>query len=69
MRSGRGLSTASTHSEISGASFASNFPVDSVCGDLNTIFAGYKAITAGFSDDERRKMFHDNAMRIYRIDG
>ena len=49
--------------------FGSNFPVDSVCGDLDTIFSGYKAITAGFSADEREKLFHDNAMRIYRIDG
>jgi predicted TIM-barrel fold metal-dependent hydrolase len=49
--------------------FGSNFPVDSVCGDLRTIFSGYKTITAGFSADERRKMFHDNAIRIYRIDG
>jgi predicted TIM-barrel fold metal-dependent hydrolase len=49
--------------------FASNFPVDSVCGDLDTIFSGYKTITAGFGADERRKMFHDNAMRIYRVDG
>lgn len=48
--------------------FASNFPVDSVCGDLATIFAGYKEITAGFSAAERAAMFHDNAMRIYRID-
>jgi predicted TIM-barrel fold metal-dependent hydrolase len=49
--------------------FASNFPVDSVCGDLDTIFSGYKAITAGFSAAERRKLFHDNAIRLYRIDG
>ncbi len=48
--------------------FASNFPVDSVCGDLDTIFAGYKTMTDAFSADERRKMFHDNAIRIYRID-
>jgi predicted TIM-barrel fold metal-dependent hydrolase len=48
--------------------FASNFPVDGVCGDLDTIFSGYKTITSGFGEDERRKMFHDNAIRIYRID-
>ena len=48
--------------------FGSNFPVDSVCGDLDTIFGGYKAITAGFSADERRKLFHDNAIRHYAID-
>lgn len=48
--------------------FASNFPVDGLCGDLGTIFSGYKAITADFSEADRRKLFHDNAMRIYRID-
>ena len=48
--------------------FASNFPVDSICGDFDTIFSGYRAITDGFSDDERVKLFHDNAIRIYRID-
>ena len=48
--------------------FASNFPVDSLCGDLNTIFSGYKTITAGFSDADRLKLFHDNAVRIYAID-
>ena len=48
--------------------FASNFPVDGVCGDLDTIFIGYKTITAGFTEEERKTMFHDNAIRIYRID-
>ncbi len=49
--------------------FASNFPVDGVCGDLDTIFSGYKTITGGFSAEERAKLFHDNAIRIYRING
>jgi hypothetical protein len=35
MRSCRGLSTASTHSEISGASFARNFPVDGMFGSYD----------------------------------
>lgn len=48
--------------------FASNFPVDSICGDLDTIFSGYKEITNGFSEDDRTKMFYDNAIRVYRID-
>lgn len=48
--------------------FASNFPVDSVCGDLDTIFSGYKAITADFSPGDRAMLFHDNAIRFYRID-
>ncbi|MDI6025227.1 amidohydrolase family protein [Corticibacterium sp. UT-5YL-CI-8] len=47
--------------------FGSNFPVDSLCGDLDTIFSGYKTITEAFSAADRSKLFHDNAMRIYAI--
>ncbi len=48
--------------------FASNFPVDGVCSTLDTIFSGYKTITAGFTPEERQKLFHDNAIHFYRID-
>jgi predicted TIM-barrel fold metal-dependent hydrolase len=47
--------------------FASNFPVDSLVADFDTIFSGFKTITSGFSEDDRSKMFHDNALRIYRL--
>jgi predicted TIM-barrel fold metal-dependent hydrolase len=47
--------------------FASNFPVDSVCASFDTIFDGFKAITAGLPEGDRRKLFRDNAMREYRI--
>jgi predicted TIM-barrel fold metal-dependent hydrolase len=47
--------------------FASNFPVDSLVGRFETIFAGFLDITSGFSRDERNAMFHDNAVRHYRI--
>lgn len=47
--------------------FASNFPVDSVCADFHTIYAGFDAITAAFTDDDRRALFHDNAVRLYRM--
>ncbi len=46
--------------------FASNFPVDSLCASFDEIFSGFKEITAEFSDSDRLKLFHDNAMRIYR---
>ncbi|UOM35756.1 amidohydrolase [Acuticoccus sp. I52.16.1] len=49
------------------AMFASNFPVDSVVGELTTIFAGFAAITADLAPDVRRALFHDNAARIYRV--
>lgn len=47
--------------------FASNFPVDSLVGRFETIFAGFLDITSGFSRDERNAMFHGNAVRHYRI--
>ncbi len=47
--------------------FASNFPVDGLTGSFDTIFDGYKAATAALPDRDRRRLFHDNAVRIYRI--
>jgi predicted TIM-barrel fold metal-dependent hydrolase len=47
--------------------FASNFPVDSVVADYDTIFDGFRAITAHLPEADRRKLFHDNAKRVYRI--
>ena len=48
--------------------FASNFPVDSLCADFDTIFAGFKAIVADLDPAEQRRLFHDNAVRIYRLE-
>jgi predicted TIM-barrel fold metal-dependent hydrolase len=48
--------------------FASNFPVDRLCASFDTIYAGFKAITADFPAAEQRMMFHDTACRIYRLD-
>jgi predicted TIM-barrel fold metal-dependent hydrolase len=48
--------------------FASNFPVDGLCGSFADIFGGFDAITRGFSEAERNALFRDNALRIYRID-
>lgn len=47
--------------------FASNFPVDSLFSDFDTLFAAYGDITAAFSSDEQSMLFHNNAERIYRI--
>jgi predicted TIM-barrel fold metal-dependent hydrolase len=48
--------------------FASNFPVDSLCATFGTIFGGFRDIVRGFSPDEQRGLFHDNAIRIYGMD-
>jgi predicted TIM-barrel fold metal-dependent hydrolase len=49
------------------AMFASNFPVDGLCERFDAIYSAFDEITRGFSGAERRALFHDNAMRIYRI--
>jgi predicted TIM-barrel fold metal-dependent hydrolase len=50
------------------AMFASNYPVDGLVATFDTIYAGFKAITRDFSESDRRKLFHDNAVRLYRLD-
>ncbi|MCZ8044797.1 MAG: amidohydrolase family protein [Beijerinckiaceae bacterium] len=47
--------------------FASNFPVDSLVGDFDTIFSGFLAATATLPGSDRDRLFHDNARRIYRL--
>ncbi|MFT5448551.1 MAG: putative TIM-barrel fold metal-dependent hydrolase [Gammaproteobacteria bacterium] len=47
--------------------FASNYPVDRMGGDYRTIFDGFLAITADLPDADRRKLFHDNAVRVYSL--
>jgi predicted TIM-barrel fold metal-dependent hydrolase len=47
--------------------FASNFPVDRLFSDYATLWSAFDEITAGFSEDERRALFHDNATRLYRL--
>jgi predicted TIM-barrel fold metal-dependent hydrolase len=48
--------------------FASNFPVDGLCGSFATILAGFREIVGDFSPTERRGLFHDNAIRIYAME-
>lgn len=47
--------------------FASNFPVDSLVADFDTILGGFMRIVAHLPVSDRRKLFADNARRIYRI--
>lgn len=46
---------------------ASNFPVDKLFSSYDAIFDAFKAITRDLTAGERRKLFHDNAERFYRI--
>ena len=46
---------------------ASNFPVDGVTGSFDTIYSGYKSLTAHLSHADRQRLFHDTAVRVYRL--
>ena len=48
------------------AMFASNFPVDRLCGSFDTIFSGFKRIVAALPPAGQAALFHDTAARIYR---
>ncbi len=48
--------------------FASNFPVDGLVATLDAIFTGFKQAVADLPREDQEKLFHDNAMRIYRLD-
>lgn len=50
------------------AMFASNFPVDGLRASFDSIFSAFDQITRDFSAAERRALFHDNAVRIYRME-
>ena len=49
------------------AMFASNFPVDGLCHSFGAIYSAFDEITRDFSDPERSALFHDNAVRLYRM--
>ena len=48
--------------------FASNFPVDGLCADFETIFSGFKTIVADLSQAEQTSLFCANALKFYRLD-
>lgn len=49
------------------ALFASDFPTDKLFGTFAAHLDAYAAITAAFSEDERRALFAGNANRLYRL--
>jgi len=48
--------------------FESNFPVDRLSCSYTVLWNQFKKLTKGFSADERTAMFHDTAMRAYRLE-
>lgn len=49
--------------------FESNFPMDKRACSYGVLWNAHKKMAAGFSADEKRAMFHDVAVRAYRIGG
>lgn len=48
--------------------FESNFPMDRVNISFNSLWNAFKRMTASLSADERASLFHDTAVRVYKID-
>lgn len=48
--------------------FASNFPVDQLVGSFDDIYGGFFEATQDLEETERQAMFHDNVIRVYRLD-
>jgi L-fuconolactonase len=46
--------------------FASNFPVDSMYGTFDDLYAGFSTVTESLDDESRDKLFARNAERVYR---
>ena len=47
--------------------FESNFPVDRVSYSYVSIWNAFKIMAQGYSDAERDALFHDTAVRVYRL--
>jgi predicted TIM-barrel fold metal-dependent hydrolase len=47
--------------------FASNFPVDSMCGTFDELYDTFSTVTAGLDVASRDKLFAANAERVYRL--
>lgn len=48
--------------------FESNFPVDRLSCSYTVLWNQFKKLTSSYSSSERAAMFHDTAMRIYRLE-
>ncbi len=47
--------------------FESNFPVDSVSCSYAVLWNAFKKISAAYTEDEKSALFHDTAVRVYRL--
>ena len=49
--------------------FASNFPVEKVVGAYNDWYTAFKQIVANLPPEQQKALFHDNAVKYYRLAG
>ena len=47
--------------------FESNFPVEKASCSYGVLWNAFKRVADGFSNSERRELFHDTAARVYRL--
>jgi L-fuconolactonase len=47
--------------------FESNFPPDGVSSSYAVLWNAFKRLTAGYSADEKAKLFSGTAKRVYRL--
>jgi L-fuconolactonase len=47
--------------------FASNFPVDSMAGSFDDLYATFSAVTTGLDGESRNRLFAGTAERVYRF--
>lgn len=47
--------------------FATDLPVAALHGSAAAIFDAFKTLVEGFSEEEQRGLFHDNAAKYYRL--
>ena len=48
--------------------FESNFPVDKLSCSYTVLWNQFKKLTVNFAADERAAMFHNTALRVYRLE-
>jgi predicted TIM-barrel fold metal-dependent hydrolase len=49
--------------------FGSDWPVCTLAASLRQWVEALQQIVAGASEEQRRRLFHDNAVRVYRLEG
>ena len=48
--------------------YESNFPVDKVSFSYDVLYNAFKKYSKNFSKSERSSMFHDNAIKFYKVE-